>query len=121
MLKLRVLLTFILVLISNNFKTINYKLEIINQYQEDYLAKLEIPKINVKRGFLDVKSKYNNVDYNVTVINGSTMPDEDNNNLILASHSGYCSVCYFHDLYKIELNDIAIIYYKGAEFFEISE
>lgn len=47
MLKLRVLLTFILVLISNNFKTINYKLEIINQYQEDYLAKLEIPKIKL--------------------------------------------------------------------------
>ncbi len=82
----------------------------------NYKGILEIPKINVRRGFLDVKSKYNNVDYNVTVIKGSTMPDEDNNNLILASHSGYCSVCYFHDLYKIELNDIAIIYYKGYKY-----
>ena len=79
----------------------------------NYKGILEIPKINVKRGFLDVKSKYNNVDYNVTVINGSTMPDEDNNNLILASHSGYCSVCSFHDFSKIELNDIAILYYQG--------
>ena len=56
-----------------------------NEYS--FLGVLEIPKINLKRGFLDINSKYNNVDYNITIINGSTYPDEVNNNLILAANS----------------------------------
>lgn len=86
------------------------------QYNYSYAGILEIPKINLKRGFLDVNSKYNNVDYNITVINGSTMPDTTNNNLILASHSGNCSVCYFHNLYKINTGDVAYVYYKGIKY-----
>lgn len=86
------------------------------QYNYNYTGILEIPKINLKRGFLDINSKYNNVDYNVTVINGSTMPDTTNNNLILASHSGNCSVCYFHNLYKINTGDVAYVYYKGIKY-----
>lgn len=86
------------------------------KYNYSYAGILEIPKINLKRGFLDINSKYNNVDYNITVINGSTMPDTTNNNLILASHSGNCSVCYFHNLYKINTGDVAYVYYKGIKY-----
>ena len=79
----------------------------------NYIGVLEIPKLNLKRGFLDLNSWYNNVDYNVTVIKGSTFPDEKNNNLILAAHSGPCSYCYFDKLYKLSIGDTAYITYKG--------
>ena len=82
----------------------------------DYIGILEIPKIYVKRGFLDISSIYNNVDYNITVIQGSTFPDVENNNLILAAHSGYCSICFFDNLYKLDLNDEAYVYYQGVKY-----
>ena len=83
---------------------------------DTYLGVLEIPKINLKNGFYDLNSKYNNVDYNITVINGSTYPTEENNNLILAAHSGDCPVCYFENLYKLSLGDIAYLSYKNQKY-----
>ena len=84
-------------------------------YTYNYVGILEIPKINLKRGFLDIDSKYNNVNYNITVISGSTFPDEDNNNLILAAHSGNCSICFFDKLYKLSLGDVAYVTYKNEK------
>ena len=85
-------------------------------YTYNYIGIIEIPKLGVKQGFLDLSSKYNNVNYNVTLINGSTFPDTENNNLILAAHSGNCSVCYFNTLYKLTLGDSAILYYKDYKY-----
>ena len=86
-----------------------------NQNVYNYIGVLEIPKLNLKRGFLELGSRYNNVDYNVTVINGSTFPGEENNNLILAAHSGNCSYCYFDKLYRLSLGDIAYVTYAGIK------
>lgn len=83
---------------------------------ESYLGVLEIPKIRLKRGFYNINSKYNKVDYNITIINGSTYPEEKNNNLILAAHSGNCTICYFNDLYKLKINDEAYLYYKDTKY-----
>lgn len=82
----------------------------------NYIAILEIPKINLKQGFLDINSKYNNVDYNITVIQSSTMPDVENGNLILASHSGNSYISYFKNLYKLEIGDQASIYYNNIKY-----
>lgn len=79
----------------------------------NFLGIIEIPKINLKNGFYSLDSIYNNVDSNVTVINGSTYPNEKNNNLILAAHSGDCSYCYFDKLYKLKLGDTANIQYQN--------
>lgn len=79
----------------------------------DYTGVLEIPKLNLRRGFYNIDSKYNDVDYNITVIRGSTFPDQENNNLILAAHSGNCSICYFKTLYKLVIGDIAYLTYKS--------
>lgn len=87
-----------------------------NKVVYNYKGILEIPKINLKRGFFDLSSNYNNVSKNVTVINGSTFPDEENNNLILAAHSGNCSICYFDKLYKLSIGDIAYINYNGTKY-----
>lgn len=85
-----------------------------NRY--NFIGIIEIPKISVKRGFLDINSPYNSVDYNITVINSSKMPDYENGNLILAAHSGICNICYFNDLYKLSLGDSAYIYYNNIKY-----
>lgn len=115
--------------VTNNEEIDSTEEEIINNIEEpeenqnevpnvnyNYEGILEIPKINLKRGFYNIGSRYNSVSYNVTVINGSTFPDQSNNNLILAAHSGNCSICYFDKLYKLELNDTAYIYYKDVKY-----
>lgn len=87
-----------------------------HEVESNYMGFLHIPKIKLKRGFFDINSSYNNVDLNVTVINGSTMPDTENNNLILAAHSGSCSYCYFDKLYKLKNGDKAYIDYNGNKY-----
>lgn len=94
-------------------KTSNENNEI--QYS-NYIGVLEIPKINLKNGFYGLDSKYNNVDYNITVISGSTYPTEKNNNLILAAHSGDCAVCYFDKLYKLAIGDVAYLKYNNKNY-----
>ena len=87
-----------------------------SSYSYSYIGTVSIPKINLKKGFLDLSSRYNNINYNVTVINGSTFPDEENSNLILAAHSGNCYYCYFDNLYLLNVGDVAYINYKGIDY-----
>jgi len=82
----------------------------------NYIGVLEIPKINLKQGFLDIDSKYNKVDYNITVIQTSTLPDIENGNFILASHSGNSYISYFKNLYKLDVGDQAYIYYNNIKY-----
>ena len=49
---------------------------------DKYLGVLEIPRIGLKRGFYGLDSRFNDIQYNVTVVRGSTMPDVVNGNLI---------------------------------------
>ena len=90
-----------------------------NSYVVDYskyLAVLEIPKIGLKRGFYDVGSKYNNIQYNVTMLQGSTLPDVVNGNLILIAHSGDAYISYFAYLYRLNIGDIIYITYAGRRY-----
>ena len=41
------------------------------------------------------------------------MPDVVNGNFILAGHSGTSNVAFFKNLYKLELNDTAKVYYNS--------
>lgn len=94
---------------SNNYvdNTIDYS---------KYLGVLQIPKIWLKRGFYNVDSKYNNVDSNVTLVDGSVMPDEQAGNLILMAHSGDAYVSYFSQLYKLSIGDECFILYNGQAY-----
>lgn len=78
----------------------------------NYIGYLDIPKINLKRGFVSLNSKYNSISYNVMLIKGSSMPDVKNGNLILAAHRGNSSVSFFDKLYKLNLGDEANITYN---------
>ena len=81
-----------------------------------YLGVLEIPKIGLKRGFYNTDSKYNSIQYNVTLVDGSSMPDVTNGNLILMAHSGDAYISYFAFLYKLNIGDDAYVTYYGNKY-----
>ena len=87
-----------------------------SQSNEDFIAVLEIPKIDLKKGIYSINSKNNNVDKNIMLLNESDMPDVINGNFILAGHSGTGYNAYFKDLKKLELGDFAYIYYKKNKY-----
>ncbi|MCX4249278.1 MAG: sortase [Bacilli bacterium] len=78
-----------------------------------YIGYLTVPDVDIKRGFVDITSKYNSVSYNVMLIEGSDMPDRENGNLILAAHRGSSSVSFFDKLYKLNDNAKAYITFQG--------
>lgn len=82
----------------------------------NYIGVLEIPKINIKRGFLNIKDKGNNVNKNLQVIKGSDMPNVKNGNLIIAAHSGNGYISYFKNLYKLSNEDVAYVYFNNIKY-----
>lgn len=81
-----------------------------------YVGVLEIPKIGLKRGFYNTDSKYNSIEYNVSVVAGSTMPDVPNGNLMLMAHSGDAYISFFAYLYRLNVGDSAYVTYQGKKY-----
>lgn len=77
-----------------------------------YIGTLEIPKINLNKGFTAIDSAYNTVSKNIEVVKGSTYPDKVNGNFILAAHSGSSYLAYFKNLYQLTIGDIAYVNYQ---------
>lgn len=90
--------------------------EVKQKTKIEYIAVLKIPKIDLERGLVDPNNYLNNVDYNIEILDDSSMPDEKNGNLILASHSGNSRESYFRNLDKLELDDNVSIDYKGKTY-----
>lgn len=82
----------------------------------EYIGYLNIPKINLTKGFLDKRSTENDVEKNILVVENSQYPDVENGNLILAGHSGTGWKAFFNDLYKLEKGDVAYIRYKNKKY-----
>ena len=82
----------------------------------NYIGVLEIPKINIKRGFLNIKDKGNNVNKNLQVIKGSDMPNVKNGNLIIVAHSGNSYISYFKNLHKLSNDDVAYVYFNNIKY-----
>lgn len=82
----------------------------------NYLAFLEIPKINLNQGILPKTSYYNNVNYHVQILDISDLPDVINGNMVLASHSGSSNIAYFKNLYKLTKDDKAYIIYNNKKY-----
>ena len=100
---------------TNNNQVVNiFKEEDDNKY--DYIAVLEIPSLNLKRGLLSIDNKYNDVAYNIAIMETSNMPDIINSNLILASHNGNSNVSFFKDLEKLNTDSLIYIYYNGYKY-----
>ena len=82
----------------------------------NYLAFLEIPKINLNQGILPKTSYYNNVNYHVQILDISDLPDVINGNMVLAAHSGSSNIAYFKNLYKLTKDDKAYIVYNNKKY-----
>ena len=85
-------------------------------YTDDYIGYLTIPKINLNKGFVDKRSSENDVEKNVMVIEGSTYPDVERGNFILAGHSGTGWKAFFNELYRLNVGDEAYVTYKGKKY-----
>lgn len=83
---------------------------------EEYAGILDIPKINLYKGFYNKTSNLNNVKFNLYVLKESDYPDITNGNLIIAGHSGNYNNSYFANLYQLELNDTIIVHYKSKDY-----
>lgn len=83
---------------------------------ESYIAVLEIPKIDLKKGIYKIGSKYNTVSRNVAILTPSDYPDVNGGNFVLAAHSGNGYLSFFKNLYKLGVNDYAYIYYNDVKY-----
>ncbi len=97
-----------------NYKIQKQEINSIANYLEhkdnnDFVAILEIPKINLKRGL----KKDSNVDEDITIIDYQRFL---NNDIILASHSGNCSICYFNRLDELKNEDIIYLYKDNVKY-----
>ena len=95
----------------------------IDYYEEQYTIDyskyygvLEIPRIGLKRGFYNVGSKYNNIQSNVTMMDGSISPSEGDGNLVLMAHSGDSYISYFAYLYRLGVGDDCYITLSGVTY-----
>lgn len=80
----------------------------------NYMAILEIPIINLKKGVVDINSSSNNVNKNIYTLKESTFPkDNEDSHIILASHSGNSSISYFRNIIKLNINDHINLYYQN--------
>lgn len=82
----------------------------------EYLGYLEIPKINLKKGFVDKTSSDNNVDKNIFIVNVSDYPDVEKGNFIIAAHSGTGYKAFFRNLYQLNKGDDAFVTYNGVRY-----
>lgn len=85
-------------------------------FTNDYIGYLSIPKINLNKGFVDKRSTENDVEKNIMVIEGSTYPNVERGNFILAGHSGTGWKAFFNELYRLNIGDEVYVTYKGKKY-----
>lgn len=90
--------------------------EMLNKPNNNFIGKIEIPKINLIKGFVSKKSKNNKISKNVTILDEADYPDVDNGNFILVAHSGSAYISFFRNLYKLTNEDVVYIYYNNIKY-----
>ena len=83
---------------------------------DTYDGIIEIPQINLIKGFYSKDDKRNNINENITVHESSTYPSNDISNLILMAHSGIGEKAYFNDLIKLNTDSLIKIYYHNIKY-----
>ena len=83
--------------------------------EEDYLAILKIPKLNINRPIYSIQDKRNNVEQNIEILKESILPDHNNSLILLAAHSGYGYNAFFDPLDQLTINDVIIFIYNNQE------
>lgn len=104
------------IIVSDGEQEVEEEEEDLGEVTNNYIGYLSIPKINLKKGFLDKRAPDNDVEKNILVVEGSSYPTKDKGNLILAGHSGTGWKAFFNDLYKLNKGDKAVVTYKGKTY-----
>ena len=81
--------------------TISEEKEEVEYVYEPYIGQLEIPSIDLYKGFYSKDSSLNNVKINLYLMPTSNYPDKERGNVVIAGHSGNYSNSYFRNLYKL--------------------
>ena len=87
--------------------------------QEQPIGKLTIEKINLEKPLYEITSRKNNVEENVTILNGSIEPNKNNSIFFLAAHSGPGDIAFFNDLDNLNINDKILLEYKNNNYIYI--
>ncbi len=82
----------------------------------DIIATLTIPSLNINKNIYKISSSENNVDKNVTILTGSSLPDKNNSIVFLAAHSGSGKNAYFDNLKTININDKVYFKYNNKTY-----
>lgn len=82
----------------------------------EIIGKLIINKLNINKNLYKINSKNNNIEKNITILNNSIPPTEDNSIMFIAAHSGTSSIAFFKDLDKLEEDDEVILIYNNKEY-----
>ncbi len=77
------------------------------------IARLIIKDYNINQYIYDIDSRENNVERNVTLLQGSILPEKDNSIVFLAAHSGTSRVSYFTKLNKMKKSINIYFYYNN--------
>ena len=83
---------------------------------DEYIAVIEIPSIDLKKGLYPMGSPHNNLNESIMILPESNYPDVENGNFILAGHSGNASISYFRYLDRLNYGDRVFIDYNGLEY-----
>ena len=78
-----------------------------------YIGQLSIPAIKLQRGFVAKDSRYNNINYNITIAQEADYPDIPMGNFILMAHSGNAYISFFDKLYRLQIGDEASVSYNA--------
>ncbi len=87
-----------------------------NRNNENYVAVIEIPVINLKTGIVKSDWSFYSMNRAVSIYPTSKMPNEQNSNFILFAHNGNTVVSFFKNIYKLKKNDDIYVYYKSKKY-----
>ncbi len=88
----------------------------IIKQEEKPIGNIIINKIGINKPLYNINSEHNNIEENITILEGSTYPDKDNSILFIAAHSGTGEIAFFNDLDKLQLNDEITIKYNNKDY-----
>lgn len=83
---------------------------------DQYIGILDIPKINLKRGFYPKESHLNTLSKNIYYLQESIPLEENNSMMILAAHRGSSSVAFFDDLEDLQIGDEIYLDYQNNKY-----
>lgn len=88
----------------------------IDNNDNDIIGRIIINKLNINKDLYSIDNPNNNIEKNITILNYSIPPTEDNSIMFIAAHSGNSEISYFKNLDKLKENDEIILIYQNKEY-----